>query len=103
MRNEDLDLVVKRIIEDNIESIENDDFNKALGDALKNGVEDEFVDTFYRAGVSIPVNQVYDALKKHYKGECLRLPIEEREKRICKLTYLINKNQLAAFRGFIRG
>ena len=98
MFKKDLDPILKRIIEENIVSIEKGDFKKALNEALKNGVEGDFIDYFYEAEISVSTSQVQNALDEYYSNNCVNLSKSEKEKKIRDLEYLINKAQIAAFK-----
>ena len=98
MLNKDLDPIVKRIIEENIDSIEKDDFKKAFDEALKNGVESELLDAFYEAEISVSTSQVQKALDEYYSNNCVNLSKAEKDKKVRDLEYLINKAQIAAFK-----
>lgn len=98
MFKKNLDPILKRIIEENIVSIENGDFKKALNEALKNGVEGDFIDYFYEAEISVSTSKVQEALHEYYSNNCINLSKSEKEKKIRDLEYLINKAQISAFK-----
>jgi hypothetical protein len=98
MFKKNLDPILKRIIEENIVSIEKGDFKKALNEALKNGVEGDFIDYFYEAEISVSTSQVQNALDEYYSNNCVNLSKAEKEKKVRDLEYLINKAQIAAFK-----
>ena len=98
MLKKDLDPIVKRIIEENIDSIEKGDCKKAFDEALKNGVESELLDAFYEAEISVSTSQVQKALDEYYSNNCANLSKAEKEKKVRDLQYLINKTQISAFK-----
>ena len=98
MFKKNLDPILKRIIEENIDSIDKGDFKKALNEALKNGVEGDFIDYFYEAEISVSTSKVQEALHEYYSNNCINLSKSEKEKKIRDLEYLINKAQISAFK-----
>ena len=84
---------VKWIIEGNIELINQNKFEKVLEEALQSDVADELLDTFYKAKVNVPVEQMQAAL---INSRCMNT--EEKEQKLLTLQYLINKNQLTIFK-----
>ena len=84
---------VKGIIEGNIELINQNKFEKVLEEALQSDVADELLDTFYKAKVNVPVEQMQAAL---INSRCMNT--EEKEQKLLTLQYLINKNQLTIFK-----
>ena len=98
MFKKNLDPSVKKIIEENIDSIEKGDFKKAFDEALKNGVESELLDALYEAEISVSTSQVQNALDEYYSNNCVNLSKSEKEKKIRDLEYLINKAQISAFK-----
>ena len=90
---------IKIAIESHIEAIDNDDFVECLKMALDGGVMEEIMDVFYNAKILVPVDQVERALLEYYEGKKVFSPDEKAKMRL-KLEYIINRNQIAAYRAF---
>lgn len=86
MKNE-----IVEIIKSHDDEIDNDAFVSSLESAIEKDVIGEIVDAFFIGGVSVPTSQILEAMKKHYIDNDNALNDDEKEEKMRKIEYMINK------------
>ena len=94
--------IVAKIINDNEDNIDNNNFSPVLKEALGQGVVNDILNSFYEADVSpVPTEQLFDVLKKHYIDNNSKLTTEEKSAKATFIQYLINKYQISIFESIL--
>ena len=94
--------IVAKIINDNEDNIDNNNFSPVLKEALGQGVVNDILNCFYEADVSpVPTEQLFAALKKHYIDNNPTLTAEEKSAKAKFIQYLINKYQISIFESIL--
>ena len=93
---------VSKIINDNEDNIDNNNFSPVLKEALGQGVVNDILNSIYEADVSpVPTEQLFAALKKHYIDNNSALTAEEKSAKAKFIQYLINKYQISIFESIL--
>ena len=88
---------VVKILNENKANIDDNNFVTVFEEALKQGVANDVLAIFYEAGLSVPINQLADALKKHYIDNNPSIPLKEKSEKEKLMEHLINRYQISIF------
>ena len=94
--------IVAKIINDNEDNIDNNNFSPVLKEALGQGVVNDILNSFYEADVTpVPTEQLFASLKKHYIDNNSTLTAEQKSEKSKFIQYLINKYQISIFESML--
>lgn len=84
---------LKRIIQGNIDEIEQNNFGKAISEAIRCDELAGFLEIMFQSGIDISVDAVTKELTRYYIEECPSLSADEKAKKIRQYKYAINQYQ----------